>query len=611
MKSYPVILLSAICLMFPFGLKAQYSMHYIERVSYTDGLSSNNINDVLCDSKGYLWIATDNGLNRYDGTEIIQIFKDKSSFSMPGNWVRRLLPVDDNHIAVATYAGLAIIDITTFRFRQVQLPFDSVWGGLGYNIAHIEKDGQGNFWVATPIAAYYLNRDFKVLDTINTPLTPADIGSKRLFFITHILPLTDSKTLIRVYKKFSLWSSQGNILRKSNLDKEISKTLNDTDNFKNFFVQNNYLCSFVDKQHKIVVYDFKIKKIYQFEFDVKDYPLISDLYYDVKNNKIALFLEYGGYRWLSINENAGNISLSVDTTVYLHDIRIKRWYQDPANNTWLITYDEGDLLKIIATKQKFNTIELRLKNKDKNIVHDAECIFIDNDKWLIGSYGSGLFEFNHKTSELIHYNLGNGVYDVNLIWNIGRHSKDTLWIGTQKGLLWYNQKNHRSGYLHQPHPEQLDNHAITNQFTDSYGMVWMGLGGKNGICVYNSNNGEFIYFPGEKDAFPFRYPYGIGEDKQGDIWFITDASAHVGKWSRKENKFIKYIISEFTKTPISASGGFYLDKENECIWYGVNSVGLVRFDINTHKITVYGDIYGLSTRQGLLDCQARRNRWNR
>jgi len=46
-------------------------MHF-SHILLEDGLSQNNVQSILQDSQGYMWFATENGLNRYDGYNIRQ-----------------------------------------------------------------------------------------------------------------------------------------------------------------------------------------------------------------------------------------------------------------------------------------------------------------------------------------------------------------------------------------------------------------------------------------------------------------------------------------------------------------------------------------------------------
>lgn len=175
------------------------------------------------------------------------------------------------------------------------------------------------------------------------------------------------------------------------------------------------------------------------------------------------------------------------------------------------------------------------------------------------------------------------------------HTTDTLWLGTQRGLLWYNLKTEKLGRLEQHHPKIMDSVAITTQFTDSHGLVWMGLGVGYGLCVYNKNNKSFQLFPNAPGAYPFRYPIGIVEDNNSNLWFISDATAQLVKWDRKENRFQAVIIPEFVGKIFNSTGNLFLDASKGLIWYGVNNVGLVCYNIQTAKLKTFGIDAGLNS----------------
>jgi ligand-binding sensor domain-containing protein len=71
-------------------LAAQTAPFFIEKLTTAEGLSSNKVNDIAEDDNGFLWIATSDGLNRFDGTEVIQYYYSDSVHSLPHNYVNCL-----------------------------------------------------------------------------------------------------------------------------------------------------------------------------------------------------------------------------------------------------------------------------------------------------------------------------------------------------------------------------------------------------------------------------------------------------------------------------------------------------------------------------------------
>ncbi|HVS98248.1 MAG TPA: two-component regulator propeller domain-containing protein, partial [Puia sp.] len=72
---------------FPCRLIAQQPFHFVEKITAADGLSSDAITDITQDDQGFLWIATTDGLNRFDGKEITQFFHQPNGWSLPHNFI--------------------------------------------------------------------------------------------------------------------------------------------------------------------------------------------------------------------------------------------------------------------------------------------------------------------------------------------------------------------------------------------------------------------------------------------------------------------------------------------------------------------------------------------
>ena len=98
--------------------KTDYADLHFYLINSQDGLSNNIINDITQDSLGFIWIATYDGLNRYDGTQFLKFRKslesDKNSVS--NNYIQELQLLGKNQLLIASDAGLNLYNLATETF---------------------------------------------------------------------------------------------------------------------------------------------------------------------------------------------------------------------------------------------------------------------------------------------------------------------------------------------------------------------------------------------------------------------------------------------------------------------------------------------------------------
>src|SRR5579859_8043241 len=121
---------------------------YFEHVTVRDGLSFSVANGILQDSQGYLWFATEAGLNRYDGNTIRQFRRERGNeHGLASDYFWSIAEDAHGDLWLATDAGLNRYDGNTIRqFRRERgnehgLASDYFWS--------IAEDAHGDLWLAT------------------------------------------------------------------------------------------------------------------------------------------------------------------------------------------------------------------------------------------------------------------------------------------------------------------------------------------------------------------------------------------------------------------------------------------------------------------------------
>ena len=87
-----------------------------------DGLSQDIVTSIVQDERGFMWIGTEDGLNRYDGVSV-KVYKHdpRDSNSLASNFINRLFADHRGHLWVSTGSGLDLLDITADVFNHVTL----------------------------------------------------------------------------------------------------------------------------------------------------------------------------------------------------------------------------------------------------------------------------------------------------------------------------------------------------------------------------------------------------------------------------------------------------------------------------------------------------------
>ena len=145
----------------------------LKTLSQFQGLSSSKITALLKDQNGFIWIGTDNGLNRYDGTSIL-LFQNnpENENSIGSNRITALLEDQDGRLWIGTKDGLYICSHTDHVFQKQHLSEF----GIDF-ITSICEDKEGNIWIGTNSNLYkysYENKVYQLVDFIehNIPDNP-------------------------------------------------------------------------------------------------------------------------------------------------------------------------------------------------------------------------------------------------------------------------------------------------------------------------------------------------------------------------------------------------------------------------------------------------------
>lgn len=600
----------AFCQMLFTIAAAQQIPHFTETVTTESGLSSNNINDLVQDNEGFLWIATPEGLNRFDGTETITYYQRGNANSLPHNYVYCVKKLPGNNLAIGTQGGLSFYNSNTGLFHNFYYKQNNALDEYNNIITELETDTYGNILAASKNCIFIFDKNLQLKKTITSPFTETDAGKQRLRFVEKMYPLSNGKVLLFLYDGWHIYSGSTNImesLSSSSMQEQfkflnivsppgIDKNFTSAHLFKVF--EKYFICIPADKD-SLLLFNEEGKEISSCFSPYNKYPNIlwSQKITVVDSTKLSFLFHYSGLAVIPVKWVNNEPVLLLPSQPLFNEHVYNNSLSDIQGNWWLATAQDG-LQKVSPSKQYFTSNALIDDITKQPVKCETVSLSKYNNVMWVATYGAGFFEVDLSTGKQQQHHFYKTSDDTwsNHIWNIRKISADTMWVGTQNGMFWYNVITKKFGRIpaYPGKPEALDSVPVTTQYTDSHGLVWMGLGKGKGLCYFDNITRRFTNFPGNVPAgYPLRYPTNIAEDNSGNIWFASDGSTSLVYWNRNNNKFQTIPLPDAREKHVSNLYGIWCESDS-VLWLGSITCGLIRYQVVKNEITIYSHEQGLN-----------------
>jgi len=614
-------------------------------ITAEDGLSLSSTTKVIQDKKGFLWIGTYNGLNRYDGYEFKTFLpqtNNQNGISNHSIWT--LFEDSKGYVWVGTLDGLNKFDWETEKFT-VYKNDPSNPNSLSNNyVLSIYEDKAGTLWIGTLNGLNKFNRkknNFSVIKKVSDRLNPDSLNS--------VLSIVEDNNKL-------LWISTWNGLTHMNRDGLITETLYSQKPDSKYFDYRMFPVVYKDYDNNIWLgtNGNGLKKYNPKTKEFQSFVSIQNNKNTISNNFInAIYQDNNKNLWIGTRDGFNKYNSSSNTfTRYVHNPQkplsiihndIRGIAEDKTGIIWVST--AAGLCRFYISKNKFNFYSENTINPQKGLSSNrTSAIFIDkNENIWVGTF-NGLNQivagsnniikyFNNpgKPNSLIHNNImsvykdhlgavwigtnhtglnrmdpATGKFDVfqydisdsnsisnNGITTICEDKNRNLWFGTWWGL---NRFDRRSGkferFLHVPgNPNSIPHDLIWVIFEDSKGMLWIGTDG-GGVSEFNTTTRTFRNFNRDSSAehrLSENRVLTIFESKDGIIWFGTNYG--LTSYNRKLDK--TKIYSTENGLPGNLINGITED-ENGFLWISSDK-GLTKFNRQNNLFTNFSKRNGLGT----------------
>ena len=509
-----------------------------------NGLTQGNINCIMQDRQGFIWIGTGTGLNKYDGYEFVRYTSNPDdSTSLSHSEVIEMCQATDGKIWTVTNGNGISVYIPQFNhFKQITF------------VAHDK-------------------------DTVRLQaMTEAKVGPDG-----NIWTLDQNAGLFVFDNNFHLVHHYG---YNSSDKKSLPQGKYDALTF-----DKNGTCWVGLGKGQICSLDAKKQTFHTLAFSTGENSYndeVKVMYTDSKGMIWIGTLYSGAFR---LNPNTGAIkNYSADGTAEGMNINMVRAFIEDKDGNMLIGTDGGGLNILSAKTGKMQYISYDVQNPNTLNTNAVYCLFIDRSKTLwVGTYSGGINYYSTYQYKFKGYKTNplsdNSLSFSNVTALIEDRDSKNIWIGMDGGgLNEFNPKtsDFRRFKAEPDNPDWIQTKVIIHMCQDNDGDILYGTWA-HGLGIYKKSEGKFVtYMPDENDSASIGSinAWYIMQDSYGEIWVgLLLGTSAVDKFDKATGTFKHYYPDREDTTAIylNSTKTIYED-HNKTVWVGSENGGLFRYN---------------------------------
>ena len=609
MKLKKVISVALICILINISIFESVSANLLmqgqfNKLSISDGLSNEYITTIFQDSKGYMWIGTEDGLNRYDGKVLKTYNADiNSKNSLSSTHINDIEEDDFGNIWVATDNGLDILINNTYDVIRINEYMDC-------NIAEQE---------VTAILNTSYEDNIMLVGTSNG-LIKINIKTRKFEVIyndgNNYSSLTNSSiTCLEedLHNKIWVGTKNGINIMDENSKVIYSKAEVDENNLFIHHIESDDLgYMWISTKEGILIYDINNGESMQIFIlsneDIKLYNLYEnkienilgdiDQHINIYNNSFIMS-DSKNNMWISSSDGVRVYSrdsmeikeLKKDTRTpnYLSSNVITCFYEDTNGVIWIGT-DRG--VNILNENKQFK-VSIQ-QSQSTGDLYDKDIIsIVQHDEYIwIATKFDGIYIYNKYGSLVKHLkkNESGIALSDKYIKNIFSINNQFMVIVTNKDLISIDTKNY--SYVHDIYEQ--DYYHELNYLHNDGDNIWIVT--DNDFFAYDTSSEEIISYSNElrqANINPGNIKYIIEDKNNSDIIWLSGSDTGVIKYSKKNGVIKRYLKDSPDKTAIISNNiNCITFDELGNLWIGTN-VGLSKLDMESDEVTSYTTAEGL------------------
>jgi len=523
-----VIVFTAIC----FAISALNAQQIrFQTLTQEDGLSQGSVNAIAQDKQGFLWFATQEGANRYDGYGFTTFRSNTDDPSSLGhNWVKTIAVAESGELVFGTLGGgisFYVPEENRFSTRSKSsgnFPVDRV--------LTITPAKDGGYWVGSYAGLFFIPENLRsgnhdtAIETYRRNV--GELPSDTVHAVVHV----DDKVWVATQKGIGLYSTS---------EKGWKQPLESV---------NPVTAIYTSDDHVLAIVDNTLCRWHKSSAELVSRQTFPDV---LQNKRItATLLDATGNLWIASTSGIWITQLDPQNGEF-EEASFKHLQQDPNN---LASISDNYVLSLFE---------------------DASGVV-----WV--GTRNGLSKFSPSQHKFFSYNNAPGTavsLSNEMVFSILNDSAGRLWVGTAEGLNLSEPgksiafRQHRSGHL--------DNRVVLALLEDSRRRIWVGTNkGLKRLDATGREERVFKYSAGDPGSLPHNAVFHLHEDQQQQIWVGT-AGAGLALFDEVTQRFTR-VDADLNPQPSRLSIFSSLDRNDGETWFGT-SEGLFVYNAGSKNLS--------------------------
>ena len=582
-KAKKLFLSSIVLLLYllgPASVVAQNHLNF-KHLTINEGLSQNTVFCIMQDKTGFIWVGTEDGLNKYDGYEF-SIYKHENNNpkSLSHSQINVLLEDPKGNFWVGTSDGLNLFDKHSESFTKINSGTNTGTGANDF-ISAIFYDSSGNLWIGTFGGLKRYDYQSKKIVNYNIKTDAQNIAvSKRV------------QTIFEDSNK-NIWISIGNDLKL--IDPVSKKTLNlpteleqhiqlRKGNVRVIKQSSNGELWFGTESSGLYRYNPATHQVLHYEHNLKNENSLP------VNIVRTLFPYTANEMWIGTRDGLSVLNMTTnvftnyrynpyDAKTISHN-SIRNIIKDKAGNIWLGTY-AGGLNFFSSGGGNFSYIGQQSGNRLGLTHRVVSSILNDHGALWIGTEGGGLNYIDRKKAVSKNYTINS--IQQNIVKSLAKDKIGNLWIGTYDGLSYLNTRSGKiTNYEITENDSKPENKQVYALLAADDGL-WLGTDGRG--LKFRANNGTittYMHNAKNKNSISGDIVLSLLNDSGNNLWVGTERGLNY--YNSTTRTFTQFVHDN--NNPFSLQHNTILslfkDSKNR-LWIGTEGGGLNYYDKKSNR----------------------------